>query len=124
MRLTKPRNRLTKRAKRIGSFKAFAQCIRAGEREKAQGKRGVAAEHIEHMQARTAAEPREYILHICTSSNLLEYKLCKTKQQKRKEMSEVESGRRGGEEEEKGSQLNVSGRCGRNDRIKIGLQGL
>lgn len=82
----------------------------------------MAAEHIEHMQARTAAELREYILHICTSSNLLEYKLCKTKQQNRKEMSEVESGRREGEEE--GSQLNVSGRCGRNDRIKIGLQGL
>lgn len=84
----------------------------------------MAAEHIEHMQARTAAEPREYILHICTSSNLLEYKLCKTKQQNRKEMSEVESERREGEEEEEGSQLNVSGRCGRNDRIKIGLQGL
>lgn len=54
----------------------------------------MAAEHIEHMQARTAAELREYVLHICTSSNLLEYKLCKTKQQNRKEMSEVESGRR------------------------------
>lgn len=66
---------------------------------KHRGERGVAAEHIEHMQARTAAELREYILHICTSSNLLEYKLCKTKQQNRKEMSKVESGRR--EEKEK-----------------------
>lgn len=66
MRLTKPRNRLTKRAKRIGSLKAFAQCIRAGRGGVRAGGGAKAAELIEHMQARTGSELREYIadMHI------------------------------------------------------------